>query len=109
MIIIEKPAAQNHVQSVTAAVVRTEDGREYCMAMYDYEATSEEELSFMEGDIITILKKEGQDVDDGWWEGEVNDQTGVFPCILVEACTADGVLLSDGEVSYDNFLKLFLQ
>jgi len=44
-------------------------------ALYDYSATSSEELSFRTGDQITILKKD----DSGWWEGELNGQKGWVP------------------------------
>jgi hypothetical protein len=72
--------AQNHV----------DDGREYCVALYDYDAASYEELSFMEGDILVVLKKTPHDVDDGWWEGEINGQQGLFPSLVVEPCGPDG-------------------
>lgn len=90
---VDAPAAQNHVQS---------DGREYCIAMYDYEATCEEELTFMEGDIILITKKDPHDVDDGWWEGELNGARGQFPSLVVEPCLPDGAPLTpddDGEIT----------
>lgn len=45
----------------------------YCRALYDYESTCEDELSFSEGDVIKIVSKLGSDgVDDGWWTGEFN-------------------------------------
>ncbi|XP_071544056.1 protein nervous wreck [Panulirus ornatus] len=63
---------------------------EHCRAMYDYEATCAEEISFSEGQIIRILKKSVHDVDDGWWEGEVDGQVGLFPSLVVEECRSDG-------------------
>ncbi|XP_064117381.1 protein nervous wreck-like isoform X7 [Macrobrachium nipponense] len=62
----------------------------HCRAMYDYEATCPEEITFMEGQIIKILKKSVHDVDDGWWEGEVDGQVGLFPSLVVEECRSDG-------------------
>ena len=41
---------------------------------YDYVAQEEGELSFREGDIITVLKKEGD-----WWYGELRGKEGLFP------------------------------
>ncbi|XP_011498975.1 PREDICTED: FCH and double SH3 domains protein 2 [Ceratosolen solmsi marchali] len=79
--------AQNHV----------DDGREYCIALYDYDATSYEELTFMEGDIIIVLKKMPHDIDDGWWEGEINGQQGLFPSLVVEPCAPDGSPLTPEE------------
>nr|XP_045612891.1 protein nervous wreck-like [Procambarus clarkii] len=63
---------------------------EHCRAMYDYEATCPEEISFSEGQIIRILKRSVHDVDDGWWEGEVDGQLGLFPSLVVEECRSDG-------------------
>lgn len=54
----------------------------YVRAIYDYEGCTEEELSFVEGDIIAIVSKE--DDEDGWWEGMLNGEKGVFPNIVVE-------------------------
>lgn len=63
---------------------------QYCIALYDYDATCDEELSFLEGDILKVLKKEPHEVDDGWWEGELRDQRGLFPSLVVEPCGPDG-------------------
>lgn len=67
----------------------------YCRALYDYDATSDEELTFYEGEIIAILRKTAihdQDVDDGWWEGLLlpSGPKGVFPSLVVEECGANG-------------------
>lgn len=59
-------------------------------ALYDYEGTSEEELSFVEGTIIRILRKDENGIDDGFWEGEVNGRVGVFPSLVVEELSANG-------------------
>lgn len=72
---------------------------EHCRAMYDYEATCAEEISFSEGQIIRILKKSVHDVDDGWWEGEVDGQVGLFPSLVVEECRSDGEPLTPDAVS----------
>ncbi|XP_069970142.1 protein nervous wreck isoform X5 [Penaeus vannamei] len=63
---------------------------EYCIAVYDYEATCPEEITFFEGQLIKILKRAVHDVDDGWWEGEVDGQVGLFPSLVVEECRSDG-------------------
>ncbi|XP_030648402.1 F-BAR and double SH3 domains protein 2 [Chanos chanos] len=59
----------------------------FAKALYDYEAQTEDELSFPEGAIIRILSKDNQE-DDGFWEGEFNGRVGVFPAVLVEDLTA---------------------
>ncbi|KAK8388013.1 hypothetical protein O3P69_020117 [Scylla paramamosain] len=63
---------------------------DFCRAVYDYEATCAEEITFCEGQIIRILKRTVHDVDDGWWEGEVDGQVGLFPSLVVEECRSDG-------------------
>jgi len=45
------------------------------IALYDYEAQEENEISFKEGDIITNLNF----VTDDWWEGVVDGKCGLFP------------------------------
>ncbi|XP_076315907.1 protein nervous wreck-like [Tachypleus tridentatus] len=62
----------------------------FCQALYDYEATCDEELTFMEGQIIRILKKVVHDVDDGWWEGEVDGNIGIFPSLVVKEIKTSG-------------------
>lgn len=61
------------------------DGGIWVKALYDYYGTCDEELTFQEGQVIQILRKELHDnVDDGWWEGELNGKIGVFPSLVVE-------------------------
>ncbi|XP_011299377.1 FCH and double SH3 domains protein 2 isoform X3 [Fopius arisanus] len=69
----------------------------YCIALYDYDATCDEELTFLEGDILRVLKTEPHDVDDGWWEGELRGQKGLFPSLVVEPCALDGSPLTPQE------------
>jgi len=66
------------------------DGSVWVRALYDYAATSGEELSFMEGSLIRVTRKQIHDgVDDGWWEGEFNGRVGAFPSLVVEELAAD--------------------
>ncbi|XP_043920485.1 LOW QUALITY PROTEIN: abl interactor 1 [Protopterus annectens] len=53
---------------------------EKVVAIYDYTKDKEDELSFMEGAIIYVIKKN----DDGWYEGVSNGVTGLFPGNYVE-------------------------
>ncbi|XP_039609841.1 abl interactor 1a isoform X7 [Polypterus senegalus] len=53
---------------------------EKVVAIYDYIKDKDDELSFMEGAIIYIIKKN----DDGWYEGVCNGVTGLFPGNYVE-------------------------
>ncbi|XP_005805772.1 abl interactor 1 isoform X12 [Xiphophorus maculatus] len=54
---------------------------EKVVAIYDYTQDKEDELSFMEGAIIYVVKKN----DDGWFEGVCNGVTGLFPGNYVES------------------------
>lgn len=51
--------------------------KEMCRALYNYDGTIDDELSFKEGDIIHLLSKDTGDP--GWWRGELNGKEGVFP------------------------------
>ncbi|XP_042366229.1 abl interactor 1a isoform X5 [Plectropomus leopardus] len=54
---------------------------EKVVAIYDYSKDKDDELSFMEGAIIYVIKKN----DDGWFEGVSNGVTGLFPGNYVES------------------------
>ncbi|XP_029955194.1 abl interactor 1a isoform X17 [Salarias fasciatus] len=54
---------------------------EKVVAIYDYTRDKDDELSFMEGAIIYVVKKN----DDGWFEGVCNGVTGLFPGNYVES------------------------
>lgn len=61
----------------------------WARAIYDYEACSKEELSFITGTLIRILRKDENGIDDGFWEGELNGKVGVFPSLVVEELGVD--------------------
>uniref|UniRef100_A0A8C2X8Q3 Abl-interactor 2b n=1 Tax=Cyclopterus lumpus TaxID=8103 RepID=A0A8C2X8Q3_CYCLU len=54
---------------------------EKVVAIYDYARDKEDELSFQEGAIIYVIKKN----DDGWYEGVMHETTGLFPGNYVES------------------------
>ncbi|XP_041824940.1 abl interactor 1a isoform X4 [Melanotaenia boesemani] len=54
---------------------------EKVVAIYDYAKDKDDELTFMEGAIIYVVKKN----DDGWYEGVCNGVTGLFPGNYVES------------------------
>ncbi|KAK7881498.1 hypothetical protein WMY93_029907 [Mugilogobius chulae] len=54
---------------------------EKVVAIYDYTKDKDDELSFMEGAIIYVVKKN----DDGWFEGVCGGVTGLFPGNYVES------------------------
>ncbi|XP_046580411.1 nostrin-like isoform X1 [Haliotis rubra] len=51
-----------------------------CKAVYDYDAVHEDEISIKQGDIISVYEK----LADGWWQGELNGEVGIFPSTYVE-------------------------
>ncbi|XP_069120833.1 abl interactor 2-like isoform X5 [Argopecten irradians] len=55
---------------------------EKVIAIYDYLADKEDELTFNENAVIYVTNKN----DDGWWEGVLNGFTGLFPGNYVEPC-----------------------
>jgi hypothetical protein len=59
---------------------------EQVRALFAYVAKIEDELSFPKGAIIMV--KDTHSADDGWWQGDYNGKTGVFPANYVEALTS---------------------
>ncbi len=49
-------------------------------ALYDYDADEANELTFPEGATITDIDM----LDEDWWQGSYNGQTGLFPANYVE-------------------------
>ncbi|XP_068184395.1 intersectin-1 [Antennarius striatus] len=56
----------------------SESGEEY-VAMYTYESSEQGDLSFQQGDVVMVTRKEGD-----WWTGTVAGKTGVFPSNYVK-------------------------
>jgi len=52
------------------------------VAIYSYQQDKDDELTFDEGAVIYVVKKN----DDGWWEGVMDGHTGLFPGNYVEPC-----------------------
>lgn len=47
--------------------------------MYDYVSEEPSDLTFNQGDIITVTAMEGN-----WWTGEIGSQSGIFPANYVK-------------------------
>uniref|UniRef100_UPI00358E5D18 intersectin-1 isoform X2 n=1 Tax=Myxine glutinosa TaxID=7769 RepID=UPI00358E5D18 len=53
------------------------------IAIYDYTAQNEDELSFSKSQVINVMSKDDSD----WWKGELNGLTGLFPSNYVKQTT----------------------
>jgi len=75
------PPAQEYEPPAPAPAPAPASGPKY-VAIYDYTAADDDEVSFIEGDIIT----DGEIIDDGWMTGKVQrtGQTGMLPSNYVE-------------------------
>ncbi|KPU74439.1 uncharacterized protein Dana_GF24142, isoform C [Drosophila ananassae] len=52
---------------------------EYYIAAYPYESAEEGDLSFGAGEMVMVIKKEGE-----WWTGTIGTRTGMFPSNYVQ-------------------------
>lgn len=67
-------------------------------ALYDYQAETEEEISFDPGDIIT----EVDEFDPGWWRGRGPDGNyGIFPANFVELIGESGETTTEPQPTPD--------
>lgn len=77
----------------------------YVRALYDYEAMSDDEISFREGDIVGVLQTDDNNVDDGFWYGEFQGRRGVFPSLVVED-VPEGFQTTDTNMNVTDSLPL---
>lgn len=57
-------------------------------AVFDYEATADDELSLRKGDLVELLSKDSLvSGDEGWWTGMIADRVGIFPSNYVSKGT----------------------
>ncbi|KAI9359129.1 SH3 domain-containing protein [Pilaira anomala] len=68
----------------------------------DYLAQSTEELSLQKNRIVTILNR---DIGEGWWQGDLNGKTGIFPADHVEL-VQESELPGDDDSKAKNSFKL---
>ncbi|XP_069801691.1 intersectin-1 isoform X5 [Dendropsophus ebraccatus] len=80
----ESPASLKRVSS--PAFKPAIQGEEY-IAMYTYESNEQGDLTFQQGDMIVVIKKDGD-----WWTGTVGDKTGVFPSNYVRLKDSEGMV-----------------
>ncbi|KAH8547625.1 hypothetical protein BGW37DRAFT_510228 [Umbelopsis sp. PMI_123] len=74
---------------------------QYLIAVWDYVAEGEFELSFKQGDKIKLLERHNDD----WWEGELNDQIGFFPANRTRLEGEDEPHRNQGVHDTDSFLE----
>ncbi|XP_043819561.1 mitogen-activated protein kinase kinase kinase 21 isoform X2 [Dromiciops gliroides] len=56
-------------------------------AIYDYEASGEDELSLRRGQLVEVLSQDAAvSGDEGWWTGQVQRRLGIFPANYVAPC-----------------------
>uniref|UniRef100_A0A8B9W613 Intersectin-1 n=1 Tax=Bos mutus grunniens TaxID=30521 RepID=A0A8B9W613_BOSMU len=78
----ESPASLKRVASPAAKPAVS--GEEF-IAMYTYESSEQGDLTFQQGDVILVTKKDGD-----WWTGTVGDKSGVFPSNYVRLKDSEG-------------------
>lgn len=69
-----KSTIQSQLESLGGTPTRTSVSVR-ARGLYDYTATCDTELSFKQGDILTITEQD----DSGWWYAELSGQTGFVP------------------------------
>lgn len=70
----ENNIAMNNIKDSSSGPVPCS---EFASVMFDYAPALPDELVLKKGDIVTIISKETED--EGWWQGELNGKTGLFP------------------------------
>ncbi|XP_063303615.1 intersectin-1 isoform X3 [Pelobates fuscus] len=83
----ESPASLKRASSPAFKPAVQGEGKahEY-IAMYTYESNEQGDLTFQQGDMIVVIKKDGD-----WWTGTVGDKTGVFPSNYVRLKDSEGI------------------
>jgi len=55
-------------------------GKKLVRATHNYDAADADELPLKKGDLITVY----EEIDEGWWKGELNGRVGLFPSNFVK-------------------------
>ncbi|KAL4647351.1 mitogen-activated protein kinase kinase kinase 10 [Arapaima gigas] len=91
-------------------------GNTFWTAVFDYEATADEELTLRRGDLLEVLSKDSKvSGDEGWWTGKIQDKVGIFPSNYVTQRDASypqlsGNLVVGGESPLEiDFAELHLE
>lgn len=73
---------QLHNSSSDAPKLPPKPVREQVRVIFSYQAQNDDELTIKEGDLITVISKDNEDV--GWWKGELNGRIALFPDNFIE-------------------------
>ena len=70
---------------------------EQVVALFDYAAQNDDELSFHKDSVINVISKD----EASWWKGELNGQMGMFPANYITplSATTDDPATSPATVS----------
>lgn len=80
-----RPSLQDHVWTESSSSETWAHSAPVCprslwTAVFDYEASGEDELSLRRGDVVEVLSKDAAiSGDEGWWTGKINHRVGIFP------------------------------
>ena len=102
MLLYVLPRGASFLQGIISIfrLLSSTGGGEYYLSIYAYSSSEPGDLTFNQGDMIMVSKKDGD-----WWTGTINGQTGVFPanyvkemesqvrayyCILNDFCLKNG-------------------
>jgi len=66
----------NYLREVQDKLGHVRHGQVY--GLFDYKAENEDELSFSDGDLLTIVRR-GDDIEEKWWFARLNGQSGYIP------------------------------
>ena len=61
-------------------IFQTPGEEPHCIAVHSYTSGNSEDLTFNEGDRITLTQRLGPD----WLMGKINDRSGIFPANFVK-------------------------
>ena len=96
-------AASNHYARLSSFINHQfdEKSNKFCIAIYDYDAAQDDELSLKFGQSIEILFTDSAiSGDDGWWVGKCGNKVGVFPRNYVSPLTKQLDLFLRSNASY---------